>query len=211
MEGKTKVFIDFDDTLFDRERFIQEYFERISEITGAPFDSVDEAYHADGVYVKGYEGPEKHLEKLTETYSFDLDAVLSKVQKFLSDTSSYIFPEAQNFLSRLSNKYTLILITVGNPTFQGQKINGSGIVPFFESIKLVPADSYKAEFINKMVDQKEKFYLIDDKDEELDDFRGFFGDKLADENFVQVKDGDYSLVYSKLLSEEYQEESLVTA
>ncbi len=195
----TKVFIDFDDTLFDRNRFIHDYFQLLSEITGASLSEIDAAYHDKGVYDKGFCGPGKHLSKLAEKFLFDESRASEVLEHFLADTSSYLFPGAKKFLKVLADNFKIILLTVGNPEFQEQKVSGSGILKFFDDVQYIPPDSYKARHIKEMIKRGELFYLIDDKEAEYLELAKIFNENIAKASYIRVISGNYLSVYDTLI------------
>ncbi len=210
MNPKPKVFIDFDDTLFDRSRFTQEYYRLMVGLTGATLDEVREAYHHPEVYSKGFHGPRKHLQKMAEAHDFDMEEAANQMEKLLEDTSEYVFPEAQNFLASMSGKFDLILMTVGERSFQESKVKNSGLVNYFSEQIYINPDEYKAIHIKNHLQKGEQFYLIDDKKAELDALNEVFGDKTAADSCILVQGGNYLPVYDRLLANDYVEENFAT-
>jgi FMN phosphatase YigB (HAD superfamily) len=160
---KIKYFIDFDDTLFDRNKFRNDLFSLIENL-GFSRKELESSYIA--VYRDGYMGIWSQLNYLNENVKkFDLQGAKIKVDKFLNETNRYLYKDSVAFLKEINrNKYQVELLTVGGLKFQKEKVENSGIVPFFDKCNFTTLKKYKA--LKNLVRDNEKFILIDDKESE---------------------------------------------
>lgn len=159
--------IDFDDTLFDTHRYKKERFAPLEKFgishelaqstyrqirTNSDVGYTNEA-HAQLLATLGY-SEEKVLEALRETSG-------SMIQKF-------VFPDAHIFLDSLKKKnQPLVLVTLGDPIFQKQKVMDSGLWNYFD--EWIFPDSKKVEAVEKVIEAQnmsKRMWFINDKVEE---------------------------------------------
>lgn len=168
MECIVNMFIiDFDDTLFDTHRYKKERFAPLENF-GISHELAQSTYrqirtnpevrytneaHAQLLATLGY-SEEKVLEALRETSG-------SMIQKF-------VFPDAHIFLEALKKKsQPLILVTLGDPIFQKQKVVESGLWDYFD--EWIFPDSKKVEAVETIIqsgDSSKPTWFINDKIEE---------------------------------------------
>lgn len=179
---KTKIFIDFDDTLFDRGRFVPDLF-GIIEKFGFTDDEIISSYQM--VYHDGYDGVWAHMKFLHDKVRpFDLSLAETKMKEFLDRTSSYLFPEAMSFLQGINkNFFDIQLLTVGGINFQKMKIEGAGISKFFDYCNYTTKN--KAATLNSLVSTDDFFILVEDKDREIKEVNKKFPYAMT----IQVRDG----------------------
>lgn len=179
---KTKLFIDFDDTLFDRGRFVPDMFSIIRKY-GFDDEEIEGSYKI--VYSDGYEGIWSHLAYLHENVrSFDLNAATKDIEKFLDAAKSYLFPGAVPFLEKVNrNIYDLRLLTVGGLEFQKLKVSKSGIEKYFDQCHYSIVN--KAAALENLVGKDEIFVLLDDKEREIVAVRAAYPKSLA----IQIEKG----------------------
>lgn len=160
--------IDFDDTLFDTHRFKKARVTALEKV-GVLEKDYQETYkqaskenelfsysnerHAELLSLKGYE-KEKVLKALEETTG-------EKLQEFL-------FPDTIEFLEKLKAcGKSMILLSLGEPSFQELKVKGSGIEEYFDRRFFVKES--KEHVIQELVDvgeNEENLWFVNDKVEE---------------------------------------------
>lgn len=191
-QKKTKLFIDFDDTLFNRNLFARRLFDILGRFQLTEVEKM-ESYKA--VYKAGYAGILPHLEKLAELYPGKVsqekfEEAKKGAMEFLSGNNlrQYLFPEAEKFLAGIDReKYDVFLITVGGVEFQKAKVEGSGVAKFFDSAHLIYTDAIgKDEALSQLVGKDEEFVLLDDKQSTLDTVKEKFPNSVV----VQAGGGD---------------------
>lgn len=169
-----KIFLDFDDLLFDSVLVKGEFVEALREIYmrgGWSLDRIRKT--AQEFSFASYErrpvtySIEKHLAFLEKQEPRGTsERVLAETQVFMQDLKRYVFPDAIPFLKSYPSK-DLFIITYGDLGFQKAKISGSGIAPFFNDILIIgqgpktPAIVDYAKTHN--IAKSETLIFIDDK------------------------------------------------
>lgn len=164
-----KIFIDFDDVLFDTRRFRVDFKDIFFQF-GITDDIYTQNYYSyppnnqnspETIYIL-----EEHLKKISKIISFNKLALKKNIQNLLSNTRKYVFSDAEYFLKNFSRK-ELFLISHGNPSFQKKKINNSRISRFFGAVKI--SRGKKGQEIKKLINrnkyfrEKEKYFFLDDR------------------------------------------------
>src|SRR3989344_1350984 len=168
---KTKLFIDFDDTLFDRNTFRQRLISLIKK-QGFSDKEVEDGYKA--VYKNnGYDGVWTHLEYLhKKVRPIDLEKATSDVDSLFLEAKKLLFPDALKFLRQIDRKkYEVNLITVGGLEFQKEKVKACEILSVFDNCYFTTEE--KADMLAKLVGDK-FFILLEDKDEKIKSVRKRF-------------------------------------
>jgi len=180
--AKIKLFIDFDDTLFDRGRFVPDMFSIIKKY-GFDDAEIEGSYKI--VYSDGYDGIWSHLDYLHKNVrTFDLAGATEEIERFLDTAPGYLFPEAVPFLEKVDrDKYDVRLLTVGGLEFQKLKVSKSGIEKCFDQCHYSPVN--KAAALKNLVSEGETFVLLDDKDRETLAVREAYPKSLA----IQIEKG----------------------
>jgi FMN phosphatase YigB (HAD superfamily) len=166
-----KVFIDFDDVIFNTRRFVADY-KKIFFIHGISEELFSYSYYQD--YPKKIKGklkkydPAAHLKVMERTAKKQMPQLRQDINKFLKETRMYLFPDSLNFLKSF-NKKELFLVSFGDARFQKMKIRSSGIQPFFQKVMIT--DKMKAKEIKKIQTisiKEEKLFFIDDRIDQID-------------------------------------------
>lgn len=156
------VFFDFDDTLFDREKFISALAERM----GLSKEKFLKDYNK---YFKDKNHPyslKKHLDILGKNSEKD------DLKHFFSDLSEFVYPKAHKLIREYRRQADkLILLSYGDQELQNQKVQGSGLAGYFDKI-IVTGD--KAEVLKDWYSDKERMIFINDKSEENEKIKNFF-------------------------------------
>ncbi|HMB65857.1 MAG TPA: HAD family hydrolase [Patescibacteria group bacterium] len=156
------IFFDFDDTLFDREKFI-------SALTKELGISQEEFLKDYNRHFKDRGRPyslKKHLEFLGGSRRE------RGLDHFFRDLSAFVYPESYQLLQesrRQADK--LILLSYGDEEMQSKKIRGSGLTEYFDKI-IVTSD--KAESLKEWYSEKERIIFINDKSEENERIKNLF-------------------------------------
>ena len=144
---KTKIYIDFDSTLFNTDEFY-----------GA-FLNICKKNNVDNKQVINIKN-----EKFKKSSDFDLDILAKKIseihnlkKEFLDEmedlySSKYLFDDTISFLESIYLKYELVLFTYGNKSYQTKKINATGIDKYFNEIIITEnsKDSLDIDYINSV-------------------------------------------------------------
>ncbi len=156
--------IDFDDTLFDSELFKQARIEALARL-GVASDvyqtTYQEAYKStDGLFAYSNE---RHADSLAQR-GFEREVVLRALESTHKRLAEFLDSEAIVFLETLKKFHQpMVLLSIGDPTFQELKIKGSGIENFFDRLFMV--DYPKEKVIHELVvaGAPENFWFINDK------------------------------------------------
>jgi FMN phosphatase YigB (HAD superfamily) len=149
------LFLDFDDTLFDSARFKQDLMP-IFKKHGAVAKRVEETYAS----LRSNYSPCAHAtllwkNKVPPGFINDITALLAASPK-------YLHKDALPFLKNLNREgYRPVYLTLGEPTFQIQKITGAGIEKYAAQIEVCQDDKWKV--INNLLPENSRFILIDDR------------------------------------------------
>ncbi len=173
-----KIFIDFDDVLFNTTSFIKEIKE-IFNNHGISSEKFQESYISypqkdKSGKLKKYD-IRKHILILEKELKQNFSLLKQSVENLMKDTSRFIFKDVESFLIKLNNK-GLYLVSYGANQYQKDKIYHSGISSYFKKIKIV--DKLKAEAIQAIIKQSyindEKIYFLDDRIEQVDNMKKIF-------------------------------------
>lgn len=154
------MFIDFDDTLFDRARFMREAF---SSLPGVSADDLF-ALYAD--FRKTEEFTLDGFANFISSRGTDGSLVKNALLSFRDRADEYVFPDAKNFLGLLKQSdLELIILSrdVDPEGWQLPKIKASGLRDFFTDAVVVTGK--KVEEAEKLA-EGERFIFIDDKEGE---------------------------------------------
>lgn len=157
--------IDFDDTLFDTERFKQARLEAVKKL-GVPEQVFWDTYNTAIANATGHEyyGDRQHAEDMAK-YGFDADALEINLAE-TSDPSAmprWLFPDAFGFLGALKDTgRKTLLLSHGTSAFQAAKIHHSGVLPYFDGMTIVSGN--KVPWVKAMAGQaKTPVWFINDK------------------------------------------------
>jgi len=170
-----KIFIDFDDVLFNTKLFYEGiknvFFENgISEEIFKKYYKDPEIEKKRGIIQKY--NPYKQIEKIGKI-GIETKKLKRDFSNFIKNTSQYIFEDGIEFLEKMKNE-DLYIISYGDRKFQNEKIINSGIAKYFKRISI--AETTKAAAIRKILKDKkvkegEALIFIDDRERFLRDIK----------------------------------------
>jgi hypothetical protein len=156
---KTKLFIDFDGTLFNTEAFKEKLF-AIFLMAGFEQEEIESTYKAeclDYLY-----SPEGQMNRLKKIHQFNLEMARVRITKLINTASSFLFKDDITYIKNIDhNMFQLNMLTLGDIGFQKQKVKHSGIEQYFDSIDF--CEIQKWDFLDTLVKKDEKFVIIDDR------------------------------------------------
>lgn len=160
---KIKLFIDFDNTLYD-SRFLKNNLFEVLQEKGFSRDEILSTYErASSNY--NY-SPKSHLILLSKMRDFNTKATEAIIESLYLDAPVHLFKDTVGFLKSLDRKkFEVDLLTLGDSEFQKQKVTASGIVKYFD--KIYYCQDQKWIFLKILVKEDEKFYVIDDRNDAL--------------------------------------------
>ena len=150
-----KIYIDFDRTLFDCDRFEKDFDCLLKEYNISKKDFVK--YQSQ---CKGF-NPYNILKLMNKEKKID-KKIYKAIDKLLIEASSYLFSDAIPFLEYLKSKgYPVIILSRGNYDFQTNKILSCNIDLYFDDI--IVTLNHKGEL---NLDYANSIF-IDDREEEI--------------------------------------------
>lgn len=170
-----KLFIDFDDALFDTKQFITD-IKKIFFKNGIS-EKIFRKYYRDpepkkeGSIVRKY-NPYKQIERI-KMQGFNTRKIEKEFFNLLKNNEKYIFKDGIAFLRELKGE-ELYVVSYGDKKFQREKIINSGIAEYFKKILII--DISKAVAIRKILKNKtikngEALIFIDDRAKFLEDIK----------------------------------------
>jgi FMN phosphatase YigB (HAD superfamily) len=167
-----KIFLDFDDVIFNAKRFkkdmINVFFR--NGVTKKEFDNSYYTFRKKGRSLVRYYSFKKQIARLGSQKNIDAEKLKSELNSFFGDLKKYVFSDVEPFLSNFSKK-DLHLITYGQVDFQGIKIRGTGLRKRFNQIiitKNKKADDMVGLAKRKKFSPKENIIFIDDHPEQIE-------------------------------------------
>lgn len=160
---KTKVFIDFDGTLFNTSDFKVAMFGIFNKV-GLTDDQILPAYQAECLDYKF--SIKSFTERLHKIGKFNLALTNARVEKLFQSCPSFLYPDTIEFLEGINKDlYEVNLLTLGDLEFQGEKVMHSGIVKHFDNLFFT--EKQKWESLDEYVKDGERFILIDDRSDTI--------------------------------------------
>ncbi|MFB6208913.1 MAG: hypothetical protein ABEJ56_02110 [Candidatus Nanohaloarchaea archaeon] len=163
-----RIGVDFDRVLFDTDEF--------SEHLEQEFPGFSESY--DEAYENGYYNLERHAELLGLNEEEILDA--------LEDCDRFVFDRVEDF-EKLGQNHELVIVTRGDPVFQKEKLQKSGVLNLFDNYVIVQEESKNVEGIE---------FLVDDREEEIE---------RIDIPGLAIEKGDLETVFEHLLEPDFEQ------
>jgi hypothetical protein len=159
--------VDFDDTLFKTGQFKQARKAALLAV-GVSADMYDVTYQearnsSDGLFTYSNE---RHADMLAKR-RFDKQVVLEVLGSTTQELKKFLDEEAESFLKMLKKtSEPLVLLSLGDPSFQELKVKASGIAEYFERLFMV--DESKEKIMRELIttNPEQKFWFINDKIEE---------------------------------------------
>jgi len=152
-----KIFFDFDDFFLRTEDvFVTDFFRFLARVTGATQEEIRQTFgrFSGAGFSRGLPyAPERHIDFLSETRSFDVMRAKEQVKDFCVDLEKYCFPGAEEFL-QCFEKENLYLLTFGEADFQNRKVDGSGLRKYFRDV--ITTEGNKLDEIQRIA-QRDNF------------------------------------------------------
>ncbi len=160
--------IDFDDTLFETEKYKIARMEALRSIgiSEADFWETYQQARNDDNGLFAY-SDERHAQMLARR-GYDEVRILEFLQASTQGAVAFLDTEAHQFLQDLQSYHEpLVLLSLGDPATQGLKVKAAGIAHYFERLFLVEENKQAAvqELLDHVVPEK-TVWLINDKPQE---------------------------------------------
>lgn len=142
INSKNPIILDFDYTLFDTTKFKEETIKNLM-LLGVTRDIYYQAYQQIRSSHNDEYIPLEHLKMINQMTNVSLDELSKKYFEALNNCSECLYNDVTSFLDKLTKQKTpLYLLTFGNPTFQKQKVEASGIAHYFKKTIYTNKDKY---------------------------------------------------------------------
>lgn len=172
---KTKIFIDFDGTLFDTGKyraFISSTFKKF----GFDQAEIDQTYRQE---CEDYRyDPYGQAERICRNSNCDLSELKHELSQLGWNAKECLYDDSEEFLLALDrNLYEINMLTLGDMYFQKDKVDHSGIGHFFDHIYY--CEVQKWEYLDKLVQKNEKFIVIDDRPDALENISRLYPNSIC--------------------------------
>ncbi len=163
-----KILIDFDDALFFTKAFKEDFIEVFKKM-GVSDEQFHKSYKAYSTIKHGnisqYD-PAKQIRILEKEFNINGKALAKKLDKFLEDTTRFVFKDVAPFLKSMG-KDSLYLVSFGSARFQKMKMEGTKILKYFKKVKIT--DKLKSDAIGDLIGKNKniKFIFIDDRIDQI--------------------------------------------
>lgn len=125
-----KVYVDFDRTLFDCDRFLEDFYAIITKYN-IPKELFKECQNQSKRH--GF-NPYTILNDVEKKINFDKSVYLD-IDELIHNTSNYLYSDTISFLEYLnSHNYMVIILTKGNRDFQREKIINAHIDKYYSKL-----------------------------------------------------------------------------
>jgi len=164
-----KIILDFDDTLFDDNRFMGDIF-LVFQRYGINKKDFDDTYQRIKELRGGLWHPLNQAGLLFKILPMDF---ASNIERVFSNSRRYIFKDALAFLR--SVKVSKSILSFGDEEAQLKKINNSDIVQYLSSVNIT-SDKSKKSFFEELGSGSGQIAFIDDKPLIVDTIKANFPD-----------------------------------
>ncbi|HBI34362.1 MAG TPA: hypothetical protein DEA43_01580 [Candidatus Moranbacteria bacterium] len=171
-----KVFIDFDDVIFNTKKF-REDLEALFDSNGVSKEIFQKYYTdpKDQRAIKTF-NPWLQAERISRVMDFDVNKLTEAINEFIFDISRYVFVDVLDFVNMLGSK-NIYVVSYGDLEFQHKKINGSMVDKYLDNI--IVTENLKSEIISKIIaeddmEKNEKIFFLDDRIEQIRDVKEKF-------------------------------------
>lgn len=168
-----KIFIDFDDVIFNTKKFSQKLKNFFAE-NGVNEELYSKYYYEpnDSNEIRLFD-PEGLFERLEKNEQIDTKEIRKNFNLLLNDLTKFVFDDVEEFLN-FAGRENVYLVSFGQPLFQNKKIIGAEIDRMVNGC--IVTKGSKAEAISKVmdeleIDQGEKIVFIDDRIEQIQDIK----------------------------------------
>ena len=172
---KTKLFIDFDGTMFDTASFKDVMFAVFLKL-GFNKTDIDNTYMAECMDYKYH--VDRNLDRLLKIKQIDEKEAREKVRGIFNKIPDHMFDDTIEVLKQIDKKkYELNLLTLGDEDFQRKKVDASYVGKYFDNIYF--ATDQKWNYLKDIVKENEYFIMVDDRGDTVEKVKKNFTKSLA--------------------------------
>ena len=152
--------VDFDHTLFDSNRFINDLGLRLESKWNIPLATYMKAKHT--VQEHDIYTFERHFRAIAQSLNMSLPMLMKEVNAFSKKMANYIYPDAALFLKEAKKRGDIILLSHGNPLHQRKKIKLTGIGKFAKKVIIADTKLEKGEWLKKFAKKSNMIIFVND-------------------------------------------------
>lgn len=184
---KTKLFIDFDGTIFNTTLLKERSFVELRK-SGFNDDELLSAYQAECLDYKF--SLDDFLLRLAKIKEFNMPLAKARLEKLHKEIpEKFLFADSISFLGKIDHtKYEVNLISMGDVAFQKKKIEDAKISEYFDHVYVI--DKQKWDYLKELVKKDERFVLLDDRADTIKKVAEEFPKALALEMCRKDEDHD---------------------
>ncbi|PIU78964.1 MAG: hypothetical protein COZ28_02175 [Candidatus Moranbacteria bacterium CG_4_10_14_3_um_filter_44_15] len=184
-----KIFLDFDDVLFNTKSFkrgLVGVFKK-NGVSKKDFLATYKDYPT--ITRKGLKkyDPFRQIKLLEKKLGIDGEKTKRDMLKFLESCKKFVFSDVKNFL-RHFDKNELFLISYGHTGFQNKKIKHTRLSSHFA--KVVVTDEMKARVVERLAKSGERIVFLDDRADQVEEIKKSFPESVT--FLVKRKEGRYN-------------------
>lgn len=140
-----------------------------------------------------------HAALLANKFKVSKQKIIQKLESIIKKTKVFLYPDTEDFLGKLqSNKVKLIILTLGNASFQKLKFKLSKLKKYFDERYFVERVGEKNKIVAKIIQNDEDTYYLNDKPSEILEAKKQFPKlKIL---YIQRPDGKYKKMLRELKS-----------
>jgi len=158
---KTKLFLDFDGTLFNTTK-LKEKFENLLSEYGITSEALLAAYREESktthFTVPGV------LNRIYVLEDEQKKEIIAREMELHNDDPELVYADVIPLLKQIDRKkYEINLITLGDPKFQSLKVGKSALKKYFDNIYYTEVDKW--EYLGGVVGINEEFIVVDDRED----------------------------------------------
>src|SRR6476646_4996370 len=174
---KKVIVLDWDGVLFDDDRYRSVFFTMLQRF--GSHEEIEKLYQSskDG---NGY-NDRRLAQAVSERFGVDAQSIQAQMDVVMERTESeFIFGDARAFVTDPRNDTPLIVLSAGDQRLQTQKIEKSGLAPYFDQVIIVPADKTehnKEERLEQLLQTFDSVVFFDDRRSTISHLRKLYPDR----------------------------------
>jgi FMN phosphatase YigB (HAD superfamily) len=185
-----KIFIDFDDSLFNTKKFVSELIKVFANCGVSQENFFKNYYDYPKKTSKGLRkyDPIQQISFLSKKKGVDGKKLKRDIKRLVLDASEFVFDDTINFL-KCFKRNSLILLSFAKTNFQCDKIKYSGLTDYFS--KVIVSDKIKAKEVAKAIGNKKSLiFFIDDRTDQIGPVKDIFPSSVT--FLLKRKEGRYN-------------------
>lgn len=162
---KTKIFIDFDGTLFDSQALKNDL--NAVMISAGLLPEQVQAEYDDWKRVHGHPDPEAMLElNIAKNPEINFEGAVEKTKAIIAGSGQFLFDDVVAFLDNIdTERFEPYIFTLGFEHWQKQKVEACGLNQKFDRNHILYLQGVKKDHLRNYIKPGENFIIIDDSED----------------------------------------------